>query len=494
MMGAYTKKVIRGATYLFIFSVLASFISYFTRIYLARNLTLEEFGLFFAVFSLFNFLVIFKDLGLGQAMVKFLSEFQANNEFNKSKTSIFIVTSIQLSLAFIISAFMIFFAKFLSENYFKNPESFYLIIILSLWFFLSTIQGIVFQVFYGLKYFFIFSLKDFIKNFIFILLLILLFSLGFGLFSPALAWLFTTILLALFFFPLMLSKFNFFKYRLVNQFEISKKLFWFGVPLIFLTAGSLVIGYLDTLMLTYFRSLEEVGIYNVVLPSAMLLIFLGRSIALTIFPIGSELWIKNQKKKLSNGLSLMLKYSFLAVMPIALSLIIFSDLFLKIFFGPEYIAGSLSFKILLVGVIFYIIAQINNSIISSIGMPKKVTKIVLWAALLNILVNLILIPIFGIVGAAFATTMSYMLVCFLSILEIRKVFDFNPPWSSWIKTLFSGILFVLSIEVMSNLFNFNLWLELIVVLFASILVYLFALFITRVITYSEIKGLIKNII
>ena len=54
-------------------------------------------------------------------------------------------------------------------------------------------------------------------------------------------------------------------------------------------------------MLTYFRSLEEVGIYNVVLPTVMILAFFSHAIYHVFFPMVSELWSKNLKDRLRQG-------------------------------------------------------------------------------------------------------------------------------------------------------------------------------------------------
>jgi len=63
----------------------------------------------------------------------------------------------------------------------------------------------------------------------------------------------------------------------------------------------------------YFRTTSEVGIYNVALPSALIVLKLSVSLSLVIFPISSELWVKGEKKKLLKGLELMQKYGVKAL-------------------------------------------------------------------------------------------------------------------------------------------------------------------------------------
>ena len=190
----------------------------------------------------------------------------------------------------------------------------------------------------------------------------------------------------------------------------------------------------------------------------------------------------------------MHKYAFLVIVPLGFAFVSFSELFLRFFFGKEFVFGSLAFQIVLVGTIFIIIGQINNSVISGIGKPKAVTKIILISAIVNVLTNLIFIPKFGIEGAALATSFSYLLLCVLSILEIRKFMEFKAPILDWSKTFFSGLIFVLVIFFLRKIININPLLELIVILIMASAVYVVLVFILRIISLQEIKKITLRVL
>ncbi len=118
----YTRKVVGGAGFILIFSLIGSVFAYFSRVFLARNLSLEEFGLFFAVLAMFNFLGLFKDFGLGQSMVKYISMFNADKLYNKVKTTIIISGAIQLGLTLIVTLLILGYAESLecAGYYFSN--------------------------------------------------------------------------------------------------------------------------------------------------------------------------------------------------------------------------------------------------------------------------------------------------------------------------------------------------------------------------------------
>ena len=268
--------------------------------------------------------------------------------------------------------------------------------------------------------------------------------------------------------------------------SISKKLFLFGIPVLVTSVGSKIISDIDTLILTYFRPLSEVGIYNVVLPSAMILIVLASSLSKVIFPMTSELWAKKDKKRLSEGLRLMYKYSFVLIIPVIFTIFIFSKFFVTVFFGKEYAPGATSLQILLFGVLFFIVASINHNIISGIGQPKTVTKIILFAALTNAAVNFVLIPWLGINGAAIATTFSYLLALVLSTKMATKYIKIKFPLKEWLKSIISAVLFVFAIYLIKELLSLNPWWEIIISVTIAGIIYLTSIYFLKIIDIKEI--------
>ena len=95
-MSNYTKFAVKGATTVLVISLLAAFIGYLVRFVLARNLTVEEFGLFYAVFAFLGLLGLFKSFGFDKALIKFIPEFKHKKRNDLIKSSIIYVSFIQL--------------------------------------------------------------------------------------------------------------------------------------------------------------------------------------------------------------------------------------------------------------------------------------------------------------------------------------------------------------------------------------------------------------
>lgn len=64
----YAKKVLKGTVSVFVISMIAALFGYLVRLVMARGLSQEDYGIFYAVFSLIALLAMFRDFGTNQAM------------------------------------------------------------------------------------------------------------------------------------------------------------------------------------------------------------------------------------------------------------------------------------------------------------------------------------------------------------------------------------------------------------------------------------------
>ena len=405
----YTKKAIKGVIIVFVMSILASIFGYFLRLILARTLTIEEFGLIYSIIYFFGFFSIFQNLGLAEALAKYIAEFKVKNQFSEIKNSIIIAFLSQLLSSIVIGLIFIIFSQFLSVNYFHYPDASLLIKIYAIAVILYPTTGIFSSIFRGFQHMKYYSLIDFSWIlFIFTATFILL-NLGFGILSPFIAYLLVNILPVIFYFPLFIKKTfpDFFEIKFRFDKILTKKLFLFGIPVMLSGFAGVIFSYTDTIMITYFRSLKEVGLYNVGMPTAQILSRVALALVVVLLPISSELWAKKNFKKLKIGIELLYKYSFILVLPLSLLMFLFPEIILNVLFGESYLEAADVLRILSIGTIVFTIAQINNSILSGIGKPKIVSKIMLVSACFNAVLNFFLIPMIGIVGAAIATFISF---------------------------------------------------------------------------------------
>lgn len=486
-MTNYTRKAVYGASIALIFSFLAAVIAYVTRIILARNLTPKEYGLFYAVFTLIIFFLFFRDWGLGQALVRHVAEFKVLKQYDRIKTAIVAVFSIQLSSSLLMGATFFFLADYLADHYFKNPLAAPVLKIMVLYILFSILFITTKQIFQGVQEMFLYSSVELSKNIIVLLLILSFFGLGLKLFAPVLAFALVCPLLFLIYLPTLLKKFNFFQHKVVDFKLISRQLFLFSIPVFLTDIGGQIVGYIDTLMLTYFVSLSEVGVYNVVLPSALIFFFFSKAVGTVLFPLSTELWIKKDTLRLSTGMALLHKYLFVVITPVILTAFFYAKFFIITLFGEEYVGGYPALQILLVGVLFYVVASANHNFLAGIGKPKIVTVIILLSALLNVLLNIFLIPRWGINGAALATTASYFLMLLISTYKTVRYVKSVFPWKEWILLIFPAFSFLGIIYMVESVLHLTIWLEIIISTSVGILMYALLTYLFGLLNFEEIK-------
>lgn len=199
----------------------------------------------------------------------------------------------------------------------------------------------------------------------------------------------------------------------------TKEITSISIPMGITTGMLLLIANFDVLILGFYRSEAEVGVYSIASRLALLTGFIISSINAVSAPQYSELNYSDQKPKL---LSLAIKSSrliFWASFPILLLLILGGKFFLGIF-GREFVVG---YSILVV----LVIKEFVNAIGGSVGLYLSMTgshiiyrNIILLATVINILLNFILIPLWGMIGAAVANLICVFFWNFTASLIIYR--------------------------------------------------------------------------
>ena len=174
-----------------------------------------------------------------------------------------------------------------------------------------------------------------------------------------------------------------------------------SIPMGITTAMLLIIANFDIILLGFYLPENEVGLYSIASRLALLTGFIISSINAVSAPQFSELNFSDQKPKL---LSLAIKSSriiFWSSFPILL-LLIFGGRFFLGLFGREFVVG---YPILVV----LVVKEFVNAIGGSVGLYLSMTgshiiyrNIILIATVINVLLNFLLIPLFGMIGAAVA--------------------------------------------------------------------------------------------
>ena len=120
------------------------------------------------------------------------------------------------------------------------------------------------------------------------------------------------------------------------------------------------------------------------------------------------------------------KWILLFNLPLFFLIAVFSKDILRILFGQAYVAGYSSLIILAVGFLFAHSVTTSKEVLIVYKKTKLVSKIILAAAITNVVLNFFLINIFGIIGAAIATSASFFVLGALMLNKSKKISNIFP--------------------------------------------------------------------
>lgn len=176
-------------------------------------------------------------------------------------------------------------------------------------------------------------------------------------------------------------------------------------PLFLISGMYLLLNQTDIIMLGYIIGTKEAGIYSVSSRIATLTIFAMTSIQSIAAPMITELYVSQKHEELQKLVSMSSTAMFVLALPVVILLIFAGDILLS-FFGLNFTQANLSLSILASGQLVNAFTGVGGYMMTMTGYQNKAAWIIGVSALLNIGLNWVLIPNWGIEGAAIATTIT----------------------------------------------------------------------------------------
>jgi len=267
--------------------------------------------------------------------------------------------------------------------------------------------------------------------------------------------------------------------------DLIKEILTSAWPIAFLGIIGIFMLNTDIVMLGFFRTSQEVGLYSAGQRIIQLLYTLPMILAISFFPILSR--FIGQKDNVKTRLLMergMVAVFFLAI-PIAVGGVILGKEIINFLYGSEYLAATFSFQILILTVLLIFPAMLIGNYILAYNKQRKITPYAILGAVGNIVLNAILIPRFGIVGAAVATLSSQIIYYSLTWRLAKKINNFLTL--CYLKKIIAAAILMGILNFVLNKFELSLILN--IVISAGFYFYLLHLFKENII--SEIKSLIK---
>jgi O-antigen/teichoic acid export membrane protein len=490
----YTRKAIASTLTVFLLGAGASLVGYLLRLLIARRLGPQEYGLVYAVMALFGLFSLFQHLGLGEALVRAIAEYRIKGKPASIKGAILTTLGIQFVTAALLAGAGVLLADWLAASYFHAPAAAELVRLYAIAILLSPLDIVFLAIFQGWQRTDLFSLVNFLRMAFILLATLALFALGLGAKAPILAYSIVYVLSLAIYYPLFATQVfpQFAHIRAALSRDEFRALVRYGLAVMMTSAAGLIIAYTDTTLLTALRPLEEVGQYNAALPTARVLWLIAQSLAIVLFPLATELWLK-KPHYLRQGIELLYRYVALIIVPAALVILAFPELALRLLFGPAFEPAAPALRILAAAAILFTFSSVNSSVLSGIGKPQANSAITWVAAAANAIGNLLLIPRLGVAGSAIATLISFAFMLVLSTAVLRRHIAFSVPWAGWLKALLAGAAFIGIVTLVKRGLGLPVWPEVMLSLGLGTLAYVGLIFALRAVRIGELCSLLARV-
>ena len=178
----------------------------------------------------------------------------------------------------------------------------------------------------------------------------------------------------------------------------------------------------DVVMLGYMKSNYDVGIYNSAVKIYLILAIPFQLIFSSFYPSLTKGYYQ-KSNIIKNIFTRYLKYQLVFGVALMSFSLIFCPYIVKIFLGTKYIPSILPLRILSINIFIVSVSYSFGNPLIAWGMQKYHTISLAVGAIVNIVLNFILIPYYSYIGAAYVTVASELIVCILLFYFFYKYFS-----------------------------------------------------------------------
>ncbi len=473
------RKVAKGAIWIFSVSILTAALGYLSKVILARILGPAEYGLFVLSITIAYIFSSFAQSGIAPALSYFIPKYRKSKKLPNILSTLFWILSIFI---LIISCLFLAFSNQIAIAFGESkivPYLPYILLFLIAYTFVTLFRNI-FRSYEDAKTPSLFSLSRAIA------FLVIGSSLTYfyrSSLTPLLVYIFIYFTL-LFLMYLQIRKFLRFGKPKKNYIP---EILYFSFSMFFVGITTLILRWTDVWMISWFMSSDYVGIYNAATSTAYLLNFFISAFMFLYFPIATKLISSNKRKEVRDLATKVVFWNSIIIAPIFFLMLALSKDIIGILFGEKFILAAVPLSILSIGLFFRNVISVNGTNLLASGRKKEILISSIFAAGINVALNYILIPIYGIAGAAVATTTSIIFNFSLRWLFAHK-YKLSPNYYFVIKPLAIAFLLFIPLYVLTHIFSFQFVYS---ILFASI--YLVAYTITINFFVIKIKKMITQV-
>lgn len=453
--------IAKSTIQLFISRVAKSFISFLAVIIFSRELGASPLGVYYPFIALLGLLAIPANFGISKALEKRISESQDRNSYLGSAILIKFIPVIITVVAII-----------LGRNYLHQYFGTNLAVALVIALIIDQIGSLTLSILRGEMRVGETAIVELLRPLSWLVIGYYLFTQGFKVRALIFGHILGSLLIAV-----------------VGWWKVStaigkptlhhiRSLLDYGKYSVVASIGGYFYSWIDVALLSAFVgsgmavTRTEIGAYENAWRLSLLVILLSQSIATAIFPQFSQWDAEGAHNRMEEIITVALLPSILIAVPSFIGVGILSKDLLSILFGDEFTVAWLVLIILVGEKIFQSVHTVFNEAILALDRPDLAAISITISAITNVMLNVILIPLHGILGAAIATTIAFGLNFVIQTYYLKKYININFPWDKLVWSIFSSVVMGMFIFVFNRLIDIGNIFQLVIIVGFGAFIYL----------------------
>jgi len=398
---------------------------------LTKNLTIQNYGVWNLFITSISFIPLLTNLGLPYTMLRFLAVKTKKSDIQEGFYSI---TLILLFMGLITSIILFLLSKQIAQTLFDgNTTVSSLMAVTALVSMVYISFSTFFRTFQQIK---LFSILSLIQTYLMVGLVIFLIESGYDIEGAVFGYFIVQLIVTLIAMAFVVHKIGF-KFP---QFQRFRDYLSFGIPTVPGNLSHWMVDLSDRYIIGIFLGTAFVGYYSPGYTLGNIIMMFGSPFVLLLPSVLSLYYDQQKMEDVHKHLQYSVKYLLLLSIPSVFGLSILSEPFLTLLSNPEIAQnGYLITPFIAIGALILGV----QGIVSQILALEKKTKIIgsrwMMTAAINVVLNIIFIPIFGIIAAAASTLIAYIFSLVTTLYYTQKYIKLSFDIKFALKSIFASI-------------------------------------------------------
>lgn len=384
---------------------------------LTKNLGASLYGIWSLIGVTVSLVAPFAMLGFSVSIVRFLA---AEKDAGKVSEDFFSACSLVVIAGAAFSLLLFFLSDYLAVSIFGDAAASTYIKLGSALVLLNSLSGVLLAFFRMRRSIGLYTTLDLGRHVLQVGLVVAALLLGYRLGGAIMAAIASALVFSITALFIILRQTGFQLPRFSNM----KSYLRWGLPLTPNTALMWVVHVSDRYMVSYFLGTAAAGIYSAAYAIGRYAGLFVDPVSIVLFPIISKTFDEGGRLETGNYMKYSLRYVMMVAIPSAFGLSTLARPLLQILTTPEFVAGSSVVPWVAAGAVLQCFYS-ARFIIHLVGKTHLATALLGVSAVLNVVLNLVLIPRLGITGAAVATLVSYGVLGVLTLAVTRRYLKFD---------------------------------------------------------------------